>query len=173
MTDRSVNGLQGCLNSIAMVVAPGVSSDALAREQVGLLTRYLKFVSQRVERIHERARFELGWYQRMADGVLPLLVRAGRGDDELRLAADRAKECLASPDSGTPALHAAALALQTGLSRVVRGSRNFDPGLRRAVESIVLDASLPIITLQRAWFAPQAWEAQVPLSLDEALQDRP
>ncbi|MGJ7506511.1 hypothetical protein [Variovorax sp. GT1P44] len=168
MADRTLNGLRGCMSSLDMTIGPCVAqaSDTLAREQVALMTKYLDFVSKRVNLIGDRVRFELRLYLAMGSGAAEAMQRLGSGAPELTRLCGQATALLASAEARQVQLEAVSSALRTELSRIVRGLPEGHPGLRKEVEGIVVACSRPIIGFQRAWFAPQAWESSPDLLPD-------
>lgn len=161
MADRTVNGLRGCMSSLDMTVGPCVeeASDSLAREQVALMTRYLSFVSKRVNLIGDRVRFELRLYLAMGKGAAEAMKRFGNGAPELTRLCAQATTLLSSVEARQVQLEAVSAALRTELSRIVRTLPDGNPVLRKEVEAIVVACSRPLIEFQRSWFAPQAWES--------------
>jgi hypothetical protein len=163
MADLTTNGLRGCINSLEMTVAPAVSrsGDTLAREQLGLLNKYLGFVSQRVDLIGDRVRFELAWYSEMGARVARALQRFGQAAPTLVTLSEQGRALLARAGARQVELAPVTAQLRTEISGIVRGLRGGDLELRRAVEAVVIDCSKPLIEFQRSWFAPQGWESDL------------
>jgi hypothetical protein len=161
MADRTVNGLRGCMNSLDMTVGPCVvqTSDPLAREQVALMTKYLAFISQRVDLIGDRVRFELGWYVEMGTRVATVLLQHGQEFPDLTSLCESGKRLLALAGARQVELEAVSAGLRTEMSRIMRSMRDANPTFRKSVEALVVSCSRPIIQFQRSWFAPQAWES--------------
>jgi hypothetical protein len=161
MADLTTNGLRGCINSLEMTVAPAVAhaGDTLAREQLGLLNKYLGFVSQRVDLIGDRVRFELSWHVEMGAGVALALQRFGQASPTLVTLSEQGRALLARAGARQVELAPVSAQLRTEISRLVRALRGGDIELRRAVEAVVIQCSKPLIEFQRSWFAPQAWES--------------
>ena len=57
-------------------------------------------------------------------------------------------------------IESASIAVQAELSRITRGVRGLDPALRRRIEKAIVEGSLKVFDLQRAWVVPQAWESR-------------
>jgi hypothetical protein len=163
MADHTLNGLRGCINSLEMTVAPAVAfaGDTLAREQLGLLNKYLGFVSQRVDLIADRVRFELGWYVEMAAGVALALQRFDQACATLLTLSEQGRALLLRAGARQVEMAPVSAQLRTEISRTVRASRDGDIELRRAVEAVVIQCSKPLIEFQRSWFAPQSWESDL------------
>ncbi|MDB5730545.1 MAG: hypothetical protein JWQ03_440, partial [Variovorax sp.] len=159
MADRTVNGLRGCMSSLDMTVGPCAeqASDSLAREQVALLSKYLNFLSKRVNLIGDRVRFELKLYLEMGTRATEAMKRLAHDAPELTKLCGQANALLASAEVRQMQLEGVSAALRTEISRIVRDLPGGDPALRKEVEGFVVASSRPLIEFQRAWFAPQAW----------------
>ena len=173
MADRTLDGLRACITSLNTIVGPAVerAGDTLAREQVALMAKYLGFLTDRLDYAEDRSRFELGAYADMADAVCDCLKGAGIGDDALETRRLRAREILNGGAATKRDVETASGELQAAVSRVVRALGEQNHPIRPEVDRIVIKASIPVVSLQRAWFAPQAWEADavtVP-DIDEVL----
>lgn len=160
MADRTVNGLQACMSSLAMTIGPcaAQADDTLAREQVALMTKYLSFISQRVHLIGDRVRFELCCYLDMAEGAAEARHRHGLDAAALARLCGEARQRLASMGARQVELEAISAALRTEVSRTVRALPPESRAARQDVEAVVIACSRALIEFQRAWFAPQAWE---------------
>ncbi|MCB1476370.1 MAG: hypothetical protein H6883_04295 [Rhodobiaceae bacterium] len=160
MADRTLDGLRACITSLNTIVGPAVdkSGDTLAREQVALMAKYLDFLVDRLDYAEDRSRFELGAYADMADEIATCLSGGSVSDAELDERRGLARTLL-SGGAGKGRLESASGDLQASISRVVRALGEQDHPLRTQVDRIVIRHSNAVVSLQRAWFAPQAWEA--------------
>lgn len=160
MADRTLDGLRACITSLNTIVGPAVdiSGDTLAREQVALMAKYLGFLVERLDYAEERSRFELGAYADMADAVAECLKGGGVSDQDLDGRRSHARALLEN-GAGKSAVETASGDLQGAISRVVRALGEQNHPLRPDVDRIVFKHSTAVVSLQRAWFAPQAWEA--------------
>ncbi|MGE0231184.1 MAG: hypothetical protein AB7O39_08220 [Flavobacteriaceae bacterium] len=175
MADRTLDGLRACITSLTTIVGPAVdkSGDTLAREQVALMAKYLGFLVNRLDYAERRSRFELSAYADMADAIADCLAAGGVSDSELDGRRHDARALLDS-GAGKSEVETACGKLQAAISRVVRALGEQGHPLRPEVDRIVFRQSLAIVSLQRAWFAPQDWEAagvSVP-DIDEMLGTR-
>jgi len=158
--DHSRNTLGALRKSLLDGVAPAVDqSDPLASEQLPLVVDYLEFLGTRIYRIHERSRFELGEYLRMAEGLLarlPESMTAVAGLLTKHIEAGRtARE---SASAGTTELMEWGAALATAVSTVVQ-DESLPDDVRRALGRWVVESSRPLLAFQRSWYAPFGFEA--------------
>lgn len=161
MADRTLDGLRACVASLKTVVGPAVeaSGDKLAREQAALIAKYLSFLIDRLDHAADRSRAELSHHVAMGDAVAALLAAAGLADDGLDAALGQGRDALAQGGAAKAVLETATAQVQAALGRIVRGLGEQAHPLRAPVERAVLHGSRGIVALQRAWFAPQGWEA--------------
>ncbi|MFD4972855.1 hypothetical protein [Streptomyces sp. NPDC058424] len=161
MSDRTTNGLKACISSLDNIVSPSAaaSGDALAREQVTLLSKYLKFLVQRVDLTRDRTRFELALYCRQGRRVGEALAEADTPDGQLSALVAEGERLLASAPARTQELESSIARLRMTISRIVRRLGGTDTELRHTVDDAVRETTRGMIDLQRSWFAPQAWEA--------------
>ncbi|WP_420749421.1 hypothetical protein [Rhodococcus sp. O3] len=158
--DHSRNTLGALRKSLLDGVAPAVDrSDPLASEQLPLVVDYLEFLGTRIYRIHERSRFELGEYLRMAEGLLarlPQSATAATATLAEHIDAGRtARECAST---GTTELIELASALATTVSTVVQ-DESLSDDVRRALGRWVVESSRLLLAFQRSWYAPFGFEA--------------
>lgn len=172
MADRTRDGLRACVASLRTIIAPAVavSGDKLAREQVGLIAKYLEFAIERIDHAEGRSRFELRRYDEMGRAVAALMAEAGIEDDGLGEALAAAGAVIARDAATKREIEEATAGIQSALSRIVRALGETRDPLARQVTKTVLEGSRAIVTLQRAWFAPQGWEVEPP-SLEMLLSE--
>jgi hypothetical protein len=168
MADRNDGALQAAIKALEHAVLPAVDpADPLAGEQLRLVVGYLRLLRQRLDRVEERARFELEHYRALATLLLDD-ARAQGGE-----IAQRFDGALAQAGAATrpAAVRDAAAALAGAVSGLVRAAAQSDPERRRRIEHAVARHSRRWVDAQRAWFAPLGFElrpAQLP-ALDDAL----
>lgn len=158
--DHSRNTLRALRKSLLDAVAPAVDqSDPLAAEQLPLVVDYLEFLCTRIYRIHERSRFELGEYLRMAEGLLARLPRsATAATGTLAKYIDAGRTARESASTGTTELMQWGAALATTVSTVVQ-DESLPDDVRRALGRWVVESSRPLLAFQRSWYAPFGFEA--------------
>ncbi|MBH0118787.1 hypothetical protein ACWDUD_30150 [Rhodococcus sp. NPDC003382] len=155
--DHSRNTLGALRKSLVDGVAPAVDrSDPLASEQLPLVVDYLEFLGTRIYRIHERSRFELGEYLRMAEGLLARLPQPATAT--LAEHIDAGRTARESASTGTTELIEWAGALATAVSTVVQ-DESLPDDVRRALGRWVVESSRPLLAFQRSWYAPFGFEA--------------
>ncbi|MGM7669221.1 hypothetical protein [Microbacterium sp. A93] len=174
MADHTRTTLAAAARAMRDVIIPAVDpNDPLALEQAKIVAQVLEFVEQRIDHVHERARFELLHYlallQEIRSDVAVISPALGAAiEQELEVAAVIAADARV----GTPTVADTARSLAELVSASVRSSQGEASGLR--IELAVLDAAKELLDMQRAWFLPQGWEsdpAVVP-SLDAAFAVR-
>src|ERR1700735_2023427 len=70
MTDTSKNAIQAMMKSFTDIVTPAVDPlDPIALEQLQSAVRYLEFLSERIDYIYDRERFELGHHVAMGEAL--------------------------------------------------------------------------------------------------------
>ena len=160
MADRTLDGLRACVSSLRTIVAPAVelSGDKLAREQTRLIAKYLDFLIERLDHAEDRSRYELDRYVEIAEAVATLLASRDLRDDELDGALASGRQVLGRTAAAKPALESATARIQSALSRIVRAMGEQSHPLRAGIEKAVMEGSRAVVSLQRAWFAPQGWE---------------
>lgn len=161
MADRTLDGLRACITSLDRLIAPAVqqAGDQLAAEQVSLISKYLGFLVERLDHTEARSTLELKLYTETAENVLASLSEASQDTGELSRAIGTARAAL---DGRRPKaeIESASIAVQAELSHITRGVRGLDPALRRRIEKAIVDGSIKVLDLQRAWVVPQAWESR-------------
>lgn len=158
--DHSRNTLGALRKSLLDSVAPAVDrADPLASEQLPLVADYLEFLRMRIYRIHERSRFELGEYLRMADGVLARVpTRSSPAIGDLTKHIDTARTAQESASTGTAELIELGATLATAVSTVVQ-DESLPDEVRLAVGKWVTEASRDLLAFERSWYAPFGFEA--------------
>ncbi|KDA05470.1 hypothetical protein DC31_16130 [Microbacterium sp. CH12i] len=158
MADHIRNTLTAAVRSMRDVIIPAVDgSDPLALEQAKIVAQVLDFVEQRIDHVHEHARFEMLHYgalvRQIRDDVAVFSPALGREiDQEL----ESFVEVVVDPQANTETVAEEAMALSQLVSASVRASQGEASGIR--VELAVLDAAKELLDMQRAWFLPQGWE---------------
>jgi len=157
--DHSRNTLGALRKSLLDSVAPAVDrADPLASEQLPLVADYLGFLRTRIYRIHERSRFELGEYLRMADGVLARVPRSSPAIGDLTKHIDTARTAHESASAGTAELIELGATLATAVSTVVQ-DESLPDEVRLVVGKWVTEASRDLLAFERSWYAPFGFEA--------------
>lgn len=156
MADHTRNTLGAATKALTDVIAPSVdAADPLAREQLKLVVAYLEFVRDRIDLMHDRARFELGHAIDMASAVSR--HRSALPDglvEQLTRRADEGVALLARADAATTELVASRAELDAHLRDAVRVAGAADDPAAREVERAVLDLSGERIGMERAWYLP-------------------
>lgn len=149
-------GLAALRHALEEFVAPAVDpADPIAAEQLISGVRYLDFVIERMELIHDRERFELAHATRLVDE----LVRIGAGElpDALgwiRTAA-RGRDVLASPDSRVAQMRALTAELRAATRSILTEAA---PPLLTRARALVVAASEEMARFERAWYAPLGFD---------------
>ncbi|MEN0135263.1 MAG: hypothetical protein AAGC80_08955, partial [Rhodococcus sp. (in: high G+C Gram-positive bacteria)] len=158
--DHSRNALGALRKSLLDSVAPAVDpADPLASEQLPLVADYLEFLRTRIYRIHERSRFELGEYLRMAEGVLTRVpTRSIPAIVDLTKHIDASRSARESASTGTTELIELGATLAAAVSTVVQ-DESLPDDVRLAVSTWVSEASRDLLAFERSWYAPFGFEA--------------
>jgi len=161
MSDRIINGLGACINSLNQVIGPAVekTGDSLAREQVALMAKYLEFVTQRLNLSRDRTRYELQQYIFMGVEIQSLFSAKNIEAEILSTHTADAKLCLNNPDATNQELDDASVLLKAEISRITRSLRKVEPELRKLIEQVIHKYSRFIVDIRRAWCKPQNWES--------------
>jgi hypothetical protein len=167
MTSHMGNGLQAAIKALDDVVAKSIDpTNPLAREQLKLVSRYLGFVQQRLPLQHERDRYELAHYLKLADELEAIGQLSERACWPLvRQARAGGAAVLTNAYARSTDIKAAIEALTAAVSMLVRDVASENTDLRRVVERQVVAASLGLFNMQRAWYLPMGFEpdpSQVP-----------
>jgi hypothetical protein len=174
MADHTANSMLAAVRSMRDIVIPALDPDhPLAREQAGLVVKYLEFWAERVDHLQERNRAELTAYAGMARellGVAPTISPAVHHElvDALATA-----DGLLTPASGAAVadLRDGVAVLTRAITALVRTAAAGPHPDARAVDRIVVEHSAAVTVLQRAWFGPQGWEEPPPVPLADVLTD--
>jgi hypothetical protein len=159
--DRTDVTLQAVIRALTDVVAPAVDpEDALAREQLRLSIDHLRFLALRVDRLYERAVFELRHHLHLAEAVTAAL--RGQPDRTKLLDGEIADATgvLASAGAAPATLRAASAAVAAAISAVVRELDDAAPedasaaAARPAVVRAVVAGSAERVAFERSWYAP-------------------
>jgi len=158
--DNTENTLRAVVKALNDVVGPAIDpSDGLAREQLRLVTDYVKFAQQRLDYLEARERFELRHGLALAHAVESISgLWSGLVRDALREAIATGEPLVADASASAAALRQATAALGGAVRRAVREAQGFDPVLRRSVEIAVLEATEPRIRFERSWYVPLGFD---------------
>ena len=159
--DHSDNALGAAIKALEEVVAPAVDpADPLAAEQLVLVIDSLRFLRERLDHLHDRARFDLRHHLRLAHAI---------AEDAALDEIAAASAVLANPEARTPELREVAAALAAALRNTVRDAGE---DTRRRIERAIVAGSRERIQADRAWHLPQGFDPEpgaVP-PLDAALK---
>jgi ABC-type transporter Mla subunit MlaD len=151
--DHSDNTLAAAIKALEEVVAPAIDpADPLAAEQVTLVIDSLGFLRERLDHLHDRARFELRHHLTLAHAVAE--DAAGALDEEVEVATAVYERAGAR----MPELRASATSLAAALRTLVRDAANFDDITRRRIERRIVAGSRERIEADRAWHLPQGFD---------------
>lgn len=151
--DHTPVGLHAALRALEDVVAPAVDpSSAQARDQLRLVVDYLKFLSQRLDLLPERHRFELAHHLELARALKKVAPRGAAAG--LENAITQGETVSTQAGATAKALQGTTAVLAAAASRLVRASGDFEPGVRDAIERVVLRASHDRVAFERAWYLP-------------------
>jgi len=157
--DTTENTLRAVLKALDDVIAPAIDpSDGVAREQLRLVTDYIRFVQLRLDHLGDRERFELRHHLGLGRQLQALAAPAS---ESVRHALDEAIATGAGLLAGTHSmadLRAANAALAGAARRLVREAAGYPAGPRRAIEMTVLDASDARIDFERSWYLPLGFD---------------
>jgi CRP-like cAMP-binding protein len=159
MADHTRNTLAAAARAMRDVIIPAVDrTDPLALEQAKIVAQVLEFVEQRIDHVHERARFELLHYRALVQEIREdvsafSLALSAAIDQELESSA----AIVADPAASTQAVADEATSLAELVSAGVRASQGETSGPR--IELAVLNAARELLDMQRAWFLLQGWES--------------
>jgi hypothetical protein len=162
MADHTLNALRAAATAMEEVVLPAIDPQhPLAREQAGLVARYLRLFEQRLDHAYQRNRFELAQACELGEALLapPFGVSPAIGG-ALRDAARAGRQLLDSASARPSMLQAAADELGQLTTALVRTVAAVKPALSPQVERLVLEKSSAWLQMQRAWFRPQGWEPE-------------
>jgi hypothetical protein len=174
MADHTANAMLAAIRSMREVVMPALDpAHPLAREQAGLVVKYLEFWAARIDHIGDRNRAELTAYASMgrallasAQDVSPVLA------SELGEELDVAQTLLSRSASDVEALRRSVAALTQLVTALVRAANAAGHPAGDRVGRIVIEHSADVALLQRAWFGPQGWEDPLPPDLQQVLVDQ-
>src|SRR5690606_8559883 len=123
MGDRSISGLKACIASLDKIIGPVVekSGDTLAREQLALMSKYLSFLTERLDYSRGRERFELHQYIVMGNEILAILGRANINHQELAASIESAQTSLSKPEAAAEELDRVGVSLRATISFIARG----------------------------------------------------
>jgi len=160
MADHSLNALRAAARAMEEVVLPAIDAQhPLAREQAGLVLRFLNLFEQRLDHAWPRARFELARACELGQALLappydvsPAIAAA------MREAVANGQQLLATASTRPSALQAVSTGIGQLATALIRTLASVRPELSGQVERLVLEKSAPWLDMQRAWFLPQGWE---------------
>lgn len=158
MADHTENTLRAAIKALTDVVAPSIrADDALAQEQLRLVTDYLRFMAQRIDLLADRQAYECAQYLALARRVAPFCAAASPQVREGLASAIAAAEALPAGARLTER-RTATTALAGAIRRLVREAARFDPDARGSIERAVLDGSTALINFERAWYLPMGFD---------------
>lgn len=160
MADHTANAMAAAARAMEEVVLPAIDpAHPLAREQAGLVLKYLRLWGSRLDHLYDRNRFELGHYlglaQDLAAGPMPPSGAIAAALDE---AVAAGRSLMDEPGARAPDMQAAAQRLAGVISALVRTAGSLNDGSSAHIEALVLERSKDLLDAQRAWFGPQGWE---------------
>ncbi|MDF2442036.1 MAG: hypothetical protein JWR01_239 [Subtercola sp.] len=149
--------LDAMIHSMEEVIVPAVESrhDPVATDHARMLLAQLRFQHERAAHWRRRARLELAAYIRMATAVgehLPLSVAS-----DLGAAAATGQRLLSDARADAEQLEQHTGHLRRALSAVVRTEVQEYPAVARAI----VTHSRAIVEIQRSFYAPMGWDADV------------
>ncbi|MCW2758393.1 MAG: hypothetical protein JWO46_2139 [Nocardioidaceae bacterium] len=149
-------GLAALRHALEEFVAPAVdASDPIAAEQLVSGVRYLDFVIDRIDLIHDRERFELAQASRLVIGLLDAGASELAGSAEWARTVDSARATLARPDSRVAELRTSTAELRAAVREILdEASAELNAKLR----SLVVADAKEIATFERAWYAPLGFD---------------
>ena len=171
MADHTVNSMAGAIRAMRDVVLPAVDpAHPLAREQAGLVLKYLTFWAERVDHLASRDLAELSCYLRMADALqsdaTAVSAELGR---VMELEASRAREIAGRAPHDITGVKQAVTALTRVVTALVRAAAETRHEAMPRIERLVVEHSRDVALLQRSWFGPQGWEDPRPPRLEDVL----
>ena len=122
--DHTLVGLHAALRALEDVVAPAVDpSSAQARDQMRLVVDYLRFLSQRLDHLPERHRFELAHHLQLARSLKKTAPPGASAD--LESAITQGEAVSTRIGATAKAITATTAVLAAAASSLVRASRDF------------------------------------------------
>ena len=160
MADVTENTLRAAIKALKDVIAPSVDrDDALANEQIRLVTQYLEFTGERLDLLYERDRFELAHHLQMARTLTALSTHAS---DQVAtsLEAAIAQGTGAYNRAGLPPgeLKAASASLACAVRMLVREASTYPASVSKKIQSVVLDLSQERVAFERSWYLPLGFD---------------
>jgi len=148
--DHSDNALRAAIKALEEVVAPAVDpADPQAAEQLALVIDSLRFLRDRLDHLHDRARFDLSHHLALAHAV---------ADGELDAEIASAAAVYERPGARTPELRASTARLAAALRTLVRDAATADEATRRRIERRIVEGERARIEADRAWHLPQGFD---------------
>lgn len=160
MADHSVNALHAAARAMEEVVLPAIDAKhPLAREQAGLVLRYLRLFEQRMDHAYQRNRFDLARACELGQALMapPFDVSAAI-TQALQTAIQTGQQLLSNPSSRPSALQQTTTEIARVTTALIRTLAAVRPEISAQVERLVLEKSAAWLGMQRAWFLPQGWE---------------
>ena len=172
--------LQSMIKAMTEVVIPAVdSNNDLASEQAQLVLGMLHLMAARLPwQFH----FDVDALDRALQLSLEVCKRGEGGSQtnaalkSLDAAAARGHTVLAGAKASPEDLEAAILELREKTARALEAlHEDGEASAQKAIDRAVLNAAREQNTLERAWFAPQGWDAEseAPAPLETLLQSHP
>lgn len=174
MADHGLTALRSAARAMEEVVLPAIDAHhPLAREQAGLVLRFLQLFEQRVDYAYQRNRLELRNACDLARSLMqpPFDVSAAISR-QLADALATGEALLGNASARPSQLQHTATQIAGLVTALIRTLDAVQPALAGEVEQRVLDHAGPWLAAQRAWFLPQGWEpdATAVLSIDQVMQ---
>ena len=171
MADHTANAMLAAIRSMREVVIPALDpAHPLAREQAGLVVKYLEFWSGRFDHVAERNRAELTAYVAMGQDLKAHAHDVSPGlEEELGKALDSARTALGHPSRDIEAVRRGVTTLTEVITALVRTATAAQHPLTDQISRIVVQRTEPVALLQRSWFGPQGWEDPLPPDLVQVL----
>jgi hypothetical protein len=158
--DHVDNALRASIKALQEVVSPAVDpTDPQAGEQLRLVIHTLEFLRERVDHLHERARFDLRHNLDLATAVAEDAAACSPAVARTLHEAIEAGTALSNrADARTGDVRAGAAGLAAAVRTLVRGAAGADEDARRRIELRVVAATHRRIEVERTWHLPQGFD---------------
>jgi hypothetical protein len=153
--DESRNGLIALRHALENLVAPAIDpADPIAREQLVSGVRYLDFVIERIDLIHQRERYELRHTHRLAADIVA--HPDASNVEELAALLPDAVDRLNDPNVPTEDIRT----LTAALRAAIRATYILGDDRRNFAAAAVLEAASEYCEFERAWYAPMGFDTE-------------
>jgi len=158
--------LQSMIKSMSDVVLPAIDPDnSLAQEQAQLILGMMHLMASRLPMQFSYDIDQLTRYVSLAREILAHGEGGQRTKEELALlntSVDNGAQALQGAQTSPADLEAAVLTLRARISALIETLwSDGEPTCRETISKAVLAASKEQILRERAWFAPQGWDADM------------